>query len=365
MVRQRNYDSHPQTMLTLFKSLVLVHATTSLRFLTHDTHIERIQQAINQALGECLQLPNAPPQALAAECGILPTYLMHAVELAKTHCHFMLAHPDRPAVQIFKFQNQHGPQPNTFEDRIKEAFSTLEIPHLWNVTPQPLRQEKKKKLTSNVQHITNAHNKLYTQKACEIWRNTLLTLAPLPHIDPISPIQQYLLIAQHDIMRKKLNSPAPFLTSNPHLPLQALLRARVQCTPILTCNQPATIHNTYDTLTCPRCHPDAKLNAQATGVIHTHLPKDNIAHVAYSCPTTSQATMNIQKHMQNTLNDMGITITIQNIPQQEIIALSLGSSPPAAWAMRTKYKKAWVPATLNACAALAMEIERDIKQAQP
>lgn len=226
ITRHHGASQPPKLMLTLFKSMILVHATSASSFLTTEKQTQRLQAAIDTSLQQCMGITSPPGESLAVECGILPFKMLQAIESISVHNQFMLAEDKtRPGVQAFPYNLKQPETEGNIISRMKKSFDTIEQAHMWNLTPQPLHncQRPQHKKT-----IMKAHRKQAQRRASDIWRRELLSGLPLPGQGPASPFQHYLQMAEYDIRRAKLHRPAEYLTGQIKIPLHGILKARCQ-----------------------------------------------------------------------------------------------------------------------------------------
>jgi len=127
-----------QVPLTIWKAIVHVHSTMNSILLTSTQQIQRVQNALDESLAECMDLSDGPilQTALNAVCGLLPTRLQQAIELCSLRAKLLVVDQNRPAAQIHKSLIS-APHIRTasLTERMRCAHITLNATHLWRVPP--------------------------------------------------------------------------------------------------------------------------------------------------------------------------------------------------------------------------------------
>ena len=129
-----------QVTLTIWKAIVHVHSTTNSILLTSAQQIQRIQDALDESLAECMRLTDGPilQTVLNAGCGVVPTRLHQAIELCSLDAQLLSVDQYRPAAQIHKTLISAPPTPTTsLTENMRCALMTLYAIHLWGVPPNP------------------------------------------------------------------------------------------------------------------------------------------------------------------------------------------------------------------------------------
>jgi len=227
--------------LTIWKAIVHVHSTTNSILLTSTQQIQRVQDALDESLAECMGLKDGPvlQTALNADCGILPTRLNQAIELCSLHAKLLSVDQNRLAAQIHKTLISQPPTHTaSFTENMRCAHITLHAIHLWGVPPNPRdnghRVNRVLALPQSLHQTTSLKTLIKSRKnelmalTCSQQRQTLLQHAPPLGNPPSCPIQQYIAVTLPDLHRKKLNNPAPYMRTSSQIPTLLLLRARCQ-----------------------------------------------------------------------------------------------------------------------------------------
>jgi len=129
-----------QATLTIWKAIVHVHSTTNSILLTSAQQIQRVQDALDESLVECMGLTDGPilQTALNADCGLLPTRLHQAIELCSLHAKLLAVDQNRPAAQIHKtLISEPSTHTASLTENMRCAHITLNAIHLWGVPPNP------------------------------------------------------------------------------------------------------------------------------------------------------------------------------------------------------------------------------------
>jgi len=217
MIKQQSAMHYRQQVtLTIWKAIVHVHSTTHSILLTSTQQIQRVQNALDESLAECMGLSDGPilQTALNADCRLLPTRLQQAIELCSLHA--KLVDQYRPAAQIHKSLIS-APLIRTasLTERMRCAHITPNAVHLWGVPPtspshghrvnrpQPFHQSMSLKTLMKIRK-----NEL-TTLACTQQRRMMLQLAHASGNSPSCPMQHYITATLSDLHWKKLNAPAP------------------------------------------------------------------------------------------------------------------------------------------------------------
>jgi len=260
-----------QVMLTIWKAIVHVHSTTNSILLTSTQQIQRVQNALDESLAECMGLSDGPilQTALNADCGLLPTRPQQAIKLCSLHAKLLVVDQNRPAAQIHKSLIS-APLIRTASliERMRCAHITLNAVHLWGVPPTSpntghrVNRTKPFHQSMSLKTLIKIHNNELTTLECTQQRRTLLQLAPAPGNSPSCPMQQYIAATLSNLHRKKLNTPAPYLRASSEIPALPLLRAHCQSLTTLRSN----LYNDEDTILpyrgipCLRCNPTASID---------------------------------------------------------------------------------------------------------
>ena len=93
-----------QVSITIWKAIVHVYSTTNSILLTSTQQIQRVQNALNELLAECMGLSDGPilQTVLNADCGLLPTRLQQAIKLCSLHAKLVVVDKNGQAAQIHK-----------------------------------------------------------------------------------------------------------------------------------------------------------------------------------------------------------------------------------------------------------------------
>jgi len=132
-------DYQLQITLTIWRAIVLVHITTNTILLKTEEQIQRIQNALDNSLAECMGMKREPTvqTALNTDCGVLPVKLLQAIDLATLHARLLAVDKDRPAAQILKHLiRQPLIYTNFLTENMRLAHITLGATHLWGKTPE-------------------------------------------------------------------------------------------------------------------------------------------------------------------------------------------------------------------------------------
>jgi len=136
--RKKASDYRQQVTLTIWKAIVHVHSTTNSILLTSTQQIQRVQNALDDSLTECMGLSDGPilQTGLNANCGLLPTRLQQAIKLCSLYAKLLEVEQNRPAAQIHKSLIS-APLIRTVSltERKRCAHITLNPVHLWGVQP--------------------------------------------------------------------------------------------------------------------------------------------------------------------------------------------------------------------------------------
>ena len=345
-----------QVTLTIWKAIVHVHSTTNSILLTSTQQVQRVQDALDKSLAECMGLSDSPnlQTALNADCGLLPMRLQQAIELCSLHAKLLVVDQNRPDAQIHKtLISALLIRTASLTERMRCARITLNAVHLWGVPPtSPNTRHRVNRVLALPQpfhQIMSLKTLIKTRKnepttlACTQQRRTLLQLALVPGNSPSCPIQQYITATLSDLHRKKLNTPAPYPRTSSEIPTLPLLRARCQNLTNLRSN----LYNEKDTvlpyhgIPCLRCNPTALID-QGPLLIHTHHPVDNIHHLATSCVTTQDQREQLGQQFEAIMVELGInTRECAKVSEETKTSLTLASDPSAEWQLRTKTIIQW------------------------
>jgi len=127
-----------QVSITIWKAIVHVYSTTNSILLTSTQQIQRVQNALNELLAECMGLSDGPilQTVLNADCGLLPTRLQQAIKLCSLHAKLVVVDKNGQAAQIHKSLIS-APLIRTasLTERMRCAHITLNAVHLWGMPP--------------------------------------------------------------------------------------------------------------------------------------------------------------------------------------------------------------------------------------
>jgi hypothetical protein len=221
-------------------------------------------------------------ETLNVDCGILPASLTRTVELATLHAHLITVKKDRLGAQIHRHLAEGPPIPNTWEERMHMAHSELRAEALWNVPPTPPDGPQG---PHTPQTRVRSRRTELNKKASEVWRQHLLDKIDPTSDAPTDALHQYVITAHTDLLRKNLNTPAPYLKENHNAPTLPLLRLRCQNLNKLRACHPEHQLTPYAGRACLRCNP--VLKDPHLLFIPMHLEVDNNRNAATSCPATA------------------------------------------------------------------------------
>ena len=90
--RQGKMHNRQQVTLTIWKAIVHVHSTTNSILLISAQQIQRVQDALDESLAQCMGLTDGPflQTALNADCGLVPTRPCLNATGAMTHSYVQM-----------------------------------------------------------------------------------------------------------------------------------------------------------------------------------------------------------------------------------------------------------------------------------